>query len=339
MSIRGAVGPLRGDASWGDEGRAIDVHSHIVPPAYVRAIAAAAEADAEFASLAIRNHLLPPQGRPEPARALTDIDLRLADMDRAGVAISAISVPPPGPLLGDRDAAIRANAETNDGLIEIAERHPDRLRVLAAIPLPYVEAALAEIERVRAHPLVRGVELMTVGATWTLDEARLEAVYARLAELGLVVLLHPALEPTPVALGEFGLVASVAPVLSSSVGALRLVLSGMLDRVPGLDVVVPHLGGVIPYLSRRIIDLSGQAEAQHTIDHYLGERLYLDTCSFHPPALECALGTTPARRLLLGSDAPFRGGLARAVDDVRTSVIPVGDRAAVLGATASRWFG
>jgi aminocarboxymuconate-semialdehyde decarboxylase len=309
-----------------------------VPPAYAATIAEEAARNPGFRHLAVRNHLLPAAGAADPASGLTSVDQRIAEMNHAGVAVSAISVPPPGPVLGPKERAIRSTVTTNDGLIALAEQHPARFRVLASLPLPHVDAALEELERVAAHPLVRGVELMTVAAEWTLDEARFEPVYARLAERRMVAALHPALEGVGRAFDDFGLTASLAPIVSSTVGALRFALSGMLDRVPDLDVIVPHLGGVMPYLAQRIIDLSGPAYAAFTIERYLGERFYLDTCSFHGPALECALKTTPSSRMLLGSDAPFRGGVDRAVADVRGSALAAGEQTAVLGANAARWF-
>jgi len=326
------------DTEWGVRGRAIDCHSHLVPPAYGNTILEEAERNPAFRQLAVRNRLLPDGGAAGPASALVSVDLRLAEMDEAGVAVSAISVPPPGPALGPKARAVSSTAATNDGLIALAEQHPARLRVLASLPLPHVDATLEEIDRIAAHTLVRGVVLMTVGAEWTLDEARLEPVYACLAEHRMVAALHPALEDVGRAFGDFGLTASVAPVVSSSLGALRLALSGMLDRVSDLDVIVPHLGGLMPYLTQRIIDLSGRAQASFTIEHYLADRFYLDTCSFHPPALECALQTTPVSRMLLGSDAPFRGAVARAVEDVRKSALTPFDQIAVLGGNAARWF-
>jgi aminocarboxymuconate-semialdehyde decarboxylase len=326
------------DEEWGATGRAIDVHSHLVPPAYAIAIAEEAARSEVFHDLAVRNRLLPDAGADGPATALVSADSRIEEMDHAGIAVSAISVPPPGPTLGPKARAISSTKATNDGLIAVAEQHPSRFRVLVSLPLPYVEDALAEIERVSSHPLVRGVVLMTVGADWTLDEAQFEPVYQSLAEHQMVGSLHPALEAVGPAFNDFDLSASVAPVLSSTIGALRLALSGMLDRVPEFDVIVPHLGGVIPYLMQRVVDLSGSARAAHSIEHYLAERFYLDTCSFHPPALECALKTTPATRLLLGSDAPFRGPAARAVEDVRTSGLTPREQTAVLGATAANWF-
>lgn len=98
-----------------------------------------------------------------------------------------------------------------------------------------------------------------------------------------------------------------------------MMLSGTLDEHPGLDLVIPHLGGVLPYLAQRLIDQSDRGAARHDIPTYLRNRTYLDTCSFHQPALRCALDTVGPSRLVLGSDYPFRGPVERALADVRDS--------------------
>ena len=48
--------------------------------------------------------------------------------------------------------------------------------------------------------------------------------------------------------------------------------------------------------------------------------------------------TAGAGRLVLGTDYPFRGSLARGVDDVMHNAAVPEARAAILGATAARWF-
>ena len=82
----------------------------------------------------------------------------------------------------------------------------------------------------------------------------------------------------------------------------------------------------------------GKGEGAHDMPHYLRTRLYLDTCSYHPPAFRCALETAGAGRLVLGTDYPFRGTLQRAVDDVNENAPDDEARAAILGGTAARWF-
>lgn len=287
----------------------IDTHNHWMPPAYVEAIREHAASDTSFARAAALMLMADEGG------ALRRLDRRLGEMDEAGI-----------------------NVSVNDDLVAGVEKEPRRFCALAAVPLPHVAAALAELDRVAEHPQVRGIGLMTHSNGWTLDDPSFEPFYARAAQLGLPVVLHPQLEDPPPPYRDWALAASLAPMVNSSLGVLRLILSGLLDRVPGLEVIVPHLGGTIPFLIQRLLDLSGKGGAEHDLLHYCRNRLYFDTCSYHPPALRCAAETVGAGRLVLGSDYPFRGGLGRCVDDVERSGFSPADQEAILGGTATRWF-
>jgi predicted TIM-barrel fold metal-dependent hydrolase len=103
-------------------------------------------------------------------------------------------------------------------------------------------------------------------------------------------------------------------------------------------MIVPHLGGVLPYLAQRFADF-GHFEAEHDLPWYLRNRLWYDTCSYHPPAFRCAVETCGIARLMMGTDYPVRGPLQRAVDDIVAVVEDEEERAGVLGVTAARWFG
>jgi aminocarboxymuconate-semialdehyde decarboxylase len=250
-----------------------------------------------------------------------------------------ISLLPPALAFGTAQEAAALAREANDGLVEAAGRYPGRFLVLASLPMPHVEEALAELERVAAEPLVRGIQVISQTTDWTPDDARFEPTYRRIAELGLPAVLHPPLEPTPSIYDGWGLGSSIATMISTTLGGLRLVFSGMLDRVPGLDLVIPHLGGTIPYLTRRIMDLNGRGDAEHDLLHYLRNRIFYDSCSYQPEALRCAVDTVGGDRIMLASDYPFRGDLSVCVEDIATADLPEATRAAILGGTAERWFG
>ena len=83
----------------------------------------------------------------------------------------------------------------------------------------------------------------------------------------------------------------LTPVVETSLAVARLILSGLLDRVRSLVLIVPHLGGVLPFLAQRIEDLSGRGDARDDLTAYLRTRCYFDNCSYHAPALKCALAT------------------------------------------------
>ena len=312
--------------------RCIDTHSHWMPPAHVLAVRE--WLDGEPALRRDYGLMALAEGSPAP---LADLDGLLGQMDDAGVDTSAISLPPPGVEFGPAAVARALDAEANDDMLAAADEHTGRLAVLLALPLPHVDEAMVELERAAAHPAAKGISVLTNNGEWTIDEAHFEPLWARAAELGFPMVLHPSFDCRPQAFSDWTLGGSLHAVMSSSLGAARLAMSGMLDRVPDLDVVIPHLGGTLPYLAQRFDDM-GRGGGAHDVSHYLRTRFYLDTCSYHPPAFRCAVETAGAGRLVLGTDYPFRGTLGLAVEDVRANSPDADACAAILGGTASRWF-
>ena len=311
----------------------IDTHSHWMPPVHLDAVH---ELLRDQPALA-RDYAGMLSTAQQPDAPLVALERRVEEMDECGIDISVISLPPPAATFGAPAAAAGLAAAANDAMLEAAERHPGRFSILVALPLPYADASLAELERVASHPLAQGVSALTNAETWSLDEPRFEELWARVAALDLPLALHPAFDCRPAKFTDWTIGGSLHAVMSSSLGVARLVMSGMLDRVPTLDVLVPHLGGVIPYLAQRFVDM-GRGAADYEMAHYLRERLYLDTWSYHPPAFRCALDTAGFERLVLGTDYPFRGALRRAVDDVVANAPTAAARTAILGRTAAQWF-
>lgn len=313
--------------------RSIDIQGHYMPEPHWRGLKQHAERNADFQRLV---GIVVAADESSKVRRVDDP--RIAEMDAAGLDVMVISLLPPGAGFGSAAESAALAREANDGLIEAAERYPGRFLTLVSAPLPHVDEAIAEIERLASHPLVRGVQLFAEGTEWTLDEQRFEPLYARIAELGLPAVLHPALERLPLAYEGWGLGSSIGTMVSTTLAGLRLVFSGTLDRVPGLEVVIPHLGGTIPYLTRRVMDLNGSGDAEHDLLHYLRTRIYYDSCSYQPEALRCAVDTVGGDRIMLASDYPFRGPLEVCVQDIEQADLPEATRAAILGGTARRWF-
>ncbi|MDP9820781.1 amidohydrolase family protein [Nocardioides massiliensis] len=313
----------------------IDTHSHWRPPGYVELMLAAAERDPEFRrrfSLSVRSAAEARRKAPEESLAE-----KIADLDMGGVDVALISLPPPGANFVHQQISERVASEMNDALADTAARSNGRIRALISLPLPAVAASLAELDRFGGDPGVAGVQLISNIGSRDVAPDRSEEVLARAAELGLPVVLHPAVESGVETLDDWMLDASLSPVVTSSLAAARLVLSGVLDRVPDLNVVVPHLGGVLPYLTQRFVDF-GTGSAEHDLVYYLRHRLFVDTCSYHPPAMRCAIATLGADRLVLGSDHPSRGAVGRAVADVRGHFETDQEASAVLGGTAATLF-
>jgi len=309
-------------------GQAVDIQSHWLPDSYFRAIREEA-ADNPIWAAPFRGLLS--AGPDAPLRRLEE---RLPAMDQAGIAVALLCVTPC--TFRHQARAIKAASASNDDLIATAAHRPSSFRVLASLPLPFEDQAVSELERVGKDPMVVGVIVPSTAPPYRLDHPRFRPVFAAAANLGLPVVIHPALEPLDDGFADWGLDFSFAPPLLTSLAAIRLVFSGLLDELPELDLVVPHLGGVLPYLTQRLVDQSGRGGAAHDIQHYLRSRLYYDNCSYHKPALACAIATFGAGRLMIGSDYPFRGGIGRCVEDIESSELDDHDRRAILFGTAER---
>ena len=314
----------------------IDTHCHWVSPGMVEFLNSPEGRTALAPGRGAALGELMPESWLRAYERMMSLDTILEQIDDAGVDLAVLSPPPPGATFGDPDLMIRTAQLLNDEYLAAAEKRPDRFSMMLSLPLPDVEASLAELDRSAGHPCAQGIVVLTTSQGFTIDLAALEPVYRRAAELNLPVQTHPPAEVLAPAWKDMVLEASLAPVVSTSLGVSRLVLSGMLDRVPDLDVIVPHLGGTLPYLAGRVVDF-GNGAAEHDLRHYLATRLYYDSCSFHAPALRCAIDTVGADRIVLGSDFAARGPISRAVEFVRAN-LSGSECAAVLGGTAARWF-
>ena len=307
---------------------AIDIHGHASPPSFQEALRRAdSETARRFANLV------------DHRAALDDLSERPAAMDAAGIGVALLSVPPPGAEMLGADSAPRLARACNEELIAAAELQPDRFRVLLTVPLSDPAASAREIDDLGDHPLVAGVSALAHHREHRLDGPEYDDVWQLAGARGLPVQLHPAFEEPPGPLRDWALPTSLDAVFSTSLVAARLMLSGALDRAPGLLLVVPHLGGTLPYLAQRLVEQSGTGAARHDVAHYLRNRVLLDSCSYHPPALRCALDTVGADRVALGSDFPFRGPLARSVDDIVSADLAEADRQRLLRDNALVAFG
>lgn len=325
-----AEDPAVGHAGKAAEGpHAIDTHHHYVPPVLRAALSARRAEDADFAAQFFGVY-------GDFAAALDDVDGRLRAMDAAGIEVAVLAPPPPGAEVAPIPARATLARQVNDEVLALAARYPGRFVVALCLPMPDAAAAAAECRRVGAEADVRAVSLLAHLEGPALDGESQDALYAACVAEGLAVLLHPGMDAGPPPFADWRLATALIAPLSTTLAAARLALSGTLDRHPHLDVVVPHLGGVAPYLLQRLEDQSSPGDAAHPLSYYFAERFYLDSCSFHPPALACARASIGARRILLGSDYPFRGPLARAVADLEN--LAEDEREAVARVSAERWF-
>jgi predicted TIM-barrel fold metal-dependent hydrolase len=301
---------------------AIDVHAHYYPPEYVARLRPLATYSGAAGDV-VRRFFANTQVQQAPAftGALED---RIALLDRAGVETQILSFASMNVYHTDESERAALVASFNNGCSEAAGDHPGRLRFFASVPVPFVNAAIAESRRVRTLAGFAGFGLPTHIDGMAIDDPRLDPLYAEWNSGHALVLLHPDGFCAPGVLADHSMEWGMGAPFEDTIAAVRLLRSGVLERFPAITWIVPHLGGVLPFLWHR---LNWRWARDSVFDGgamkptMSPSRLLLDTANSSAATLALAANTLPEMDLVFGSDFPFLDGdsLMRTVAMIRES--------------------
>jgi predicted TIM-barrel fold metal-dependent hydrolase len=288
-------------------------------------------------------HLVTNPGWPAAAwqrtlDALTDVEERLGAMDEVGIEIAVLSLASNGIQdVLEADRAVGLAVEANDALSEIVAAHPGRYAGLAALPMQDVGAAAAELDRAVGILGFRGALVNGYSSLGTLergayyDDPRYDELWERCVALGVPIYLHPR-NPLPdqrrIYEGREQLLGPTwAFGAETAVHALRMVLGGVFDRFPRLNVILGHLGELLPFAIRRLEQrLSRRTDItlERPASAYLRDNFYLTTSgNCHTPSRVGILLELGSDRLMFGGDYPFEE-LADGAGWLET--VPISDR-------------
>ena len=238
----------------------------------------------------------------------TRIERKLATMDAHHIAQTALSINDPGPeWFGAEGPAVARVA--NDYVADVVRQYPTRFFGICVLPWQDVTAATQELNRC-AHELgMKGLLLYSNLAGRFPDEAEFRPVLARAAELAMPVLLHPAMPVTTKVVRDYEMTSSLGNMFENTIALTRIVMSGMLDELPDLKLVCPHLGGTLPYMVGRIdhqvlVLKRGPRTLQRAPSEYL-KQIWYDIISPLPLAMKFMLEFVGPDRLLYASDHPW----------------------------------
>jgi aminocarboxymuconate-semialdehyde decarboxylase len=289
----------------------IDVHAHYYPEAFLDLVRGEGAAHGvEWRMVESRGpqfkvgHVVTGPLGP----AYMDLDARLEAMDAQGVGVHALSLSQPMVYWAGRQLGAKLAATFNEELARAHELHPRRLVGLAALPMHAPDLAAGEVERAAKLPGVRGFYVATNVLGSDLSDAAFFRVYERIEALGLPLFLHPVFVIGPERLAPFYLTNLLGNPFESAIAAAHLIFGGVLDRFPGLTVVLPHAGGAFPWLIGRLNRGWEKRADLRTIERapvdYL-RRFYYDTVGYSDQVLEYLVRVIGADRVLMGSDYCF----------------------------------
>lgn len=278
----------------------IDVHHHIVSPSFVTEL---------------RERLQPPTLNWTPERSIED-------MDRAGIATAITSVTTPGVWIGDDAQGRRLARDANDYAARLAGDYPGRFGIFAAVPLPDIDASLAEIEYGLDRLKADGIALFTSYRDKWLGDPRFDPVMAELNRRGAVVFVHP---EAPLCCR--GLLPGVHEYMleygfDTTRAITNILFSGTALRYPDIRWIFSHGGGTTPFLAERLVRAPtlNKALVQYVPNGVIAElkRFHYDVAQVaHPMALSALTRLAPISQILWGTDFPFRFGMeyVKALDE------------------------
>ena len=293
----------------------VDLHSHVIPPAIIDA----ARADPERFGVKIEERdgklqLDRPGHRSiEVLQAFHDVEAKIESMDRMKLDISAISVAPPAFFYSlPPENGLAAARLCNDGIAQMVAKYPARLRGMATLPMQDPDAAIAELERVVKEYKFKAVEVGTTVEGKQLADPRFRTVLKTIEQLGCFLFAHPYTCIAKGGMDAYNLMILMGYPLDTTIMLAHLMLSGAIDDLPKLRILLAHGGGFMPYQIGRFAHgyrTHGYLREQcKTSPDELLNRLYFDALVHDAPTVRYLVDKVGADHVVIGTDHPYDSG-------------------------------
>lgn len=249
-------------------------------------------------------------------RRLFDLgELRLREMDEAGIDVQVLSHGAPGTQKMDAAASTRMARQTNDRLARFISTNSKRFSGLALLPTPDPTAAADELDRSVTTLGLKGAMIHGLTNGKFIDEKQFWPIFAKAEALDVPIYVHPSF-PHPAVIDAYyrdyvgAFPELIGPALGFTVEAatqaIRLVISGLFERHPNLKIILGHLGEGIPFLLWRIDESLARSRAELSFKEIFRHNFYLTTSgNFSDTALTASITEMSVDRILFSVDWPF----------------------------------
>jgi uncharacterized protein len=277
-------------------------------------------------------------------------DRRIAEMDAADIDMQVLSLNSPGVEQADVAEQIAIARESNDFLVEVVKKNPKRFAAFAALPVAAPEQAADELERRVRQQGFKGTLINGHSRGRYLDDKFFWPILERAEALGVPIYVHPTVPSKPVVDALYG---GFSPAVSgvfaaagwgwhieTAVHVMRMILGGVFDRYPKLQVVVGHLGEGLPFMLPRMNrNLPTETtKLARPMAAYLRENLHYTFAGFNFPAtfLDLML-EVGVDRIMFSVDYPY-GSMAEARSFLNQIPVTEAERRNIAHGNAERLF-
>jgi predicted TIM-barrel fold metal-dependent hydrolase len=277
-------------------------------------------------------------------------DTRIAEMDAAGIDVQVLSLNSPGIEQADVTEQVAIARESNDFLADVVKKNPKRFAGFAALPVAAPEQAADELDRRVRQQGFKGTLINGHSRGRYLDDKFFWPILERAEALNVPIYLHPTVPAKPVADVLYG---GFSPAVSGMFAAagwgwhietgvhlIRMILGGVFDRYPKLQVVIGHLGEGVPFMLPRLnrnlpMEMTKLARP---LAAYLRENVYYTFAGFNFPAtfLDLLL-EVGVERIMFSVDHPY-GSMVEARSFLDQIPVTAADRERIAHGNAERLF-
>src|SRR5690242_19312701 len=308
--------------------KTVDVHAHCIVPDAAKVI----------------NHPL-----EAPGLLWSNVSDRLAQMDKTGVDVEALSINPFW-YRAERDAAAELIRIQNETLVEFCSSHKDRFVAFATAALQHPDLAAEQVQHAVKNLGFRGVGVAGSVAGQELADPKFHPFWAKCEDLGVLVFLHPLgtreLAPSCRLAGSGLLTNTIGNPLETTIALSHPIFEGTLDRFPGLKICAAHGGGFLPSYANRsdavircFPDRVGPLPKKNPTAYLRDGQLFFDTIVFTPAALRHLIAEAGSDKIMIGTDYPFPWTSTEVELVLKTPDLTDDERIAILGGTAARLLG
>ena len=283
---------------------------------------------------------------------LQDIgDKRIAEMDAAGIDMQVLSLNAPGVEQAEPAEQLPVSVEANDVLAEAVKKNPKRFGAFASLPIGTPDKAAAELDRRVRQQGFKGALINGHSRGRYLDDKFFSPILERAEALNAPIYLHPTIPPKAVAEAYFGGFSPPVTGVFASAGwgwhietavhVLRMILGGVFDRHPKLQIVIGHLGEGIPFMLPRLNKNfpTEMTKLNRPVGAYLRENIHYTVGGFNFPAtFQNLLAEVGVDRIMFSADHPW-GSMAEARKFLDQVPVSEGDRERIAHGNAEKLFG